>query len=62
MKTRAVNKRSNAYFAGKAHTQKACHMLKDNPYRDGTRQWHEWQAGFKDAVAAFIFETTKKSQ
>lgn len=54
MKEHTINKRSNAYRAGEARTRKIKHALTDNPYRAGTRQWHEWKAGFKHAVQAFV--------
>ena len=54
MKALTINKRSNAYRAGEARTRKRYHKLADNPYRTGTRQWHEWRAGFEDAVQTFV--------
>lgn len=54
MKEITINKRSNAYCAGWARIRKARHTLEDNPYRAGTKEWHEWRAGFEAAVQAFL--------
>lgn len=51
-----INKMSNAYKSGVARVRKLHHALTDNPYREGTKQWHEWRAGFEDAVQAFVAE------
>ncbi len=48
-----INERSNAYRRGYAHTKHKHHSLTDNPYREGTKDWNAWRAGFEKSCVDF---------
>lgn len=43
--------RSNAYRRGWAAASHCA--LQDNPYRKGTKQWHQWRKGILDSAKDF---------
>ena len=47
-----INKRSKAYYDGREASK--IDITPDNPYREGTNEYHEWRSGLKDAIDLFV--------
>lgn len=49
-----ITPRSNGYRAGYAYSKRRIGTLEDNPYRQGTANWHDWRAGFTQGCQEFV--------